>query len=127
DNVLPHMIDGRQARFMFLPEGQDPDTLVRANGKNLFEQRIVRADSLSEYLFRFLQQSLNPLEPEGKALLIQKAIPYFKKIPAGILRTLLIQKLAEIVGVDADGVRAQIDNSLVAASHEPVQSQPVDI
>ncbi|WP_417596712.1 DNA primase [Oceanospirillum sp.] len=127
DNVLPHMIDGRQARFMFLPEGQDPDTLVRANGKNLFEQRIVRADSLSEYLFRFLQQGLNPLEPEGKALLIQKAIPYFKKIPVGILRTLLIQKLAEIVGVDADGVRAQIDNSPGAASHESVQSQPVDI
>ena len=110
ENVLPHMIDGRQARFMFLPEGQDPDTLVRANGKNLFEQRIVRADSLSEYLFRFLKQGLNPDEPEGKALLSQKALPYLQKIPKGILRTLLVKKLAELVGIDASDLQQQIDN-----------------
>ncbi len=127
DNVLPHMIDGRQARFMFLPEGQDPDSLVRANGKNLFEQRVVRADSLSEYLFRFLQQGLNPQEPEGKALLTQKAIPFFQKIPKGILRTLLVKKLAELVGVNDGDLKSQIESRPEPVAREPIQSQSVDI
>lgn len=127
ENVLPHMIDGRQARFMFLPEGQDPDTMVRANGKNLFEQRIVRADSLSEFLFRFLQEGLNPHEPEGMALLTQKSLPYFKKIPKGILRTLLVKKLAEMVGIEATDLQSRIDEQQEPAPREAVPSQPVDI
>lgn len=126
ENVLPHMIDGRQARFMFLPEGQDPDSLVRANGKNLFEQRIVRADSLSEYLFRFLQQGLNPEQPEGKALLSQKALPFFQKIPKGILRTLLVKKLADMVGIESAQLQEQIDSQNKPIQRAPVQSPPAD-
>lgn len=127
ENVLPHMIDGRQARFMFLPDGQDPDSLVRANGKSLFEQRIVRAESLSERLFGFLQEGLNPQEPEGKALLTQKAGPFFQKIPAGILRTLLVKKLAEIVGVDTAQLQTQLDRQSLPVKKEAIQSKPADI
>ncbi|WP_028300849.1 DNA primase [Oceanospirillum beijerinckii] len=102
DNVLPFMIDGRQARFLFLPEGEDPDSLVGKVGKNLFEQRVVRAAPLSEYLFWQLQQGLQMDQPEAKAQLKQRAIPLLQRIPKGLLQTLLVQKLAGLIGVSEE-------------------------
>src|SRR4029079_1789365 len=49
ESVLPRMRDGRQAFFLFLPDGEDPDSLVRAEGQDGFEQRLTRATPLSEF------------------------------------------------------------------------------
>lgn len=102
DNVLPYMTDGRQARFLFLPQGEDPDSLISKVGKNLFEQRIVRAAPLSEYLFWQIGQGLDLQQPEARAQLKQRAIPLLQRIPTGLLQTLLVQKLAEQVGVSTE-------------------------
>ncbi|OPX55497.1 DNA primase [Oceanospirillum multiglobuliferum] len=111
ENVLPFMIDGRQARFLFLPEGEDPDSLVQKEGKVKFEQRVLRASPLSEYLFWHLKQNLDLEHPEAKAQLKQRAIPMMQQLPKGLLQTLLIQKLAETVGVAIDQLQVALEES----------------
>ncbi len=141
DNVLPYMIDGRQARFLFLPEGEDPDSLVGKVGKNLFEQRVVRAAPLSEYLFWQLQKGLQLEQPEAKAQLKQRAIPLLQRIPKGLLQTLLVQKLAELIGVSheqleplllsvsepSSGRSAPVIEYRAAAEYQPVPQHHADI
>lgn len=109
ENVLPFMIDGRQARFLFLPEGEDPDSLVRKEGSVKFEQRILRASPLSEYLFWHLKQNLDLAHPEAKAQLKQRAIPMMQQLPKGLLQTLLMQKLAELVGVAVEQLQSALE------------------
>lgn len=130
DNVLPYMTDGRQARFLFLPQGEDPDSLIGKVGKNLFEQRIVRAAPLSEYLFWHLGQGLDLQQPEARAQLKQKAIPLLQRIPAGLLRTLLIQKLAETVGISTEHLMPMLDqmahSSIVDHHYYEATAEPED-
>ena len=58
--VLPLMIDGRQARFLFLPEGEDPDSLVRREGPDAFQDRVTCASPLSEFLFEQAGRGTRP-------------------------------------------------------------------
>lgn len=61
------MTDGRQLRFMFLPDGEDPDTLVRKEGKAAFEARMEQAQPLSTFLFNSLLPQVDLSTPDGRA------------------------------------------------------------
>src|SRR5512144_2505118 len=67
ESVLPRMRDGRQAFFLFLPDGEDPDSLVRKEGKIGFEQRLKAATPLSEFFFAELGKDVNLASLDGKA------------------------------------------------------------
>ena len=67
ENTLPALADGREVRFLFLPEGDDPDTLVRREGREAFEQRLAKAMPLSQYLVEQLRTMGDLTSIEGRA------------------------------------------------------------
>jgi DNA primase len=106
---LPLIRDGRQVYFLFMPEGEDPDTYVRTHGP---EQLTDPANHvpLSDYLLDSLCENLDPGSREGRALLAERAIPYLVKLPQGALRELLLQDLARLSRLSVDSLR-QLLNS----------------
>lgn len=100
--ALPAMEDGCATRFLFLPEGDDPDTYVRREGQDRFEARVSDACSLSQFFFDHLGESLDLETPEGKAALSKLAAPHIGTVPEGVFRQLLIKELAERTGLDVE-------------------------
>ena len=102
--ALPFARAGREYRFLFLPEGEDPDTLVRKEGKEAFIDRMGRASPLSDLLFERLQADLDTSSPEGRARLAEQAKPLIQQVPAGVYRDLLAKRLADRVGLEPTGL-----------------------
>jgi len=101
-NLLPIIKPGYQARFMFLDEGEDPDSLVRKLGKDKFEEKIVEADVLSDFFFDFLLQQVDIHKSEGRSQLIDLAKPHIESIPSDSAFHLLMKdRLAKIAGVSS--------------------------
>jgi len=96
ENALPAMREGRQLHFMFLPEGEDPDSLVRQEGAEAFEGRITASLGFSDYFFEVLCADVDIKTIDGRAKLVDKARPLLARIPEGVLRTLLTQHLAKL-------------------------------
>ena len=106
ENALPQAREGRQIRFMFLPEGQDPDSLVGTEGREAFEARLSGALPLSEYLVEQLASQVDLEHLDGRARLAELARPLLKRIPAGVYQELLIDRLAKQVGMPAGRLAA---------------------
>lgn len=100
ENALPVLNEGRQINFMFLPEGEDPDTLVRQEGKDGFEARVTAAISFSDYFFGELAQAVDMSTIDGRARLVEQAKPLLAKLPDGVFRHMMTARLAEIANVD---------------------------
>jgi DNA primase len=99
ETTLPAMHDGRQAFFMFLPEGQDPDSLVRARGAAAFESAVAAADSLGTFLFDHLAAQVDLGTIDGRSRLTALSRPLLAKLPAGSFRELSENRLAELTGL----------------------------
>ncbi len=97
--ALPQMRDGRQARFLFLPDGEDPDSRVRALGAEAFRAEIEQAQPLSEFLFEKLQSQVDMHSLDGRARLGELAKPLLAQLPAGLYREMLQQALNERIGL----------------------------
>lgn len=113
ESVLPRMRDGRQAFFLFLPDGEDPDTLVRSEGAAGFDARLQHATPLSQFLFDSLSADVNLATLDGKARLAERAKPMLAQIPDGAFGDLMRQRLTELTGVGA--------RNSAAETHVPVQ------
>jgi DNA primase len=105
ENALPLAQDGRELKFMFLPEGHDPDTLVAAEGAAAFENRMKDALPLSEYLVQQLVGEVNLDHVDGRAKLKALAGPLFARLPEGIYREMLADRLASRVGIPANKLK----------------------
>ena len=99
ENALPYLEDGRQLKFIFLPDGEDPDTFIRQQGKEGFENYIRNALSLSDFLFANLLQQVDLSTKEGKSKLAALAVPLIKRIPGEMLRLYLRNLLAQKLGI----------------------------
>src|SRR5579885_3307129 len=99
ESVLPRMRDGRQAFFLFLPDGEDPDSLVRKEGQAGFEQRLQHATPLSEFFFGELGKDVNLSSLDGKARLAERARPLLTQIPDGAFRDLMLGELDRLASV----------------------------
>jgi len=99
ESVLPRMRDGRQAFFLFLPDGEDPDSLVRKEGAPGFEQRLQAATPLSEFFFSELGKDVNLSSLDGKARLAERARPLLTQIPDGAFRDLMLGELDRVTNV----------------------------
>ena len=106
ENALPVLSDGKNAQFLFLPDGEDPDDYVRARGKAAFETLIARATPLSEFLLRELTASHPTTTTEGRAALVTAARPLLAQLSAPILSALLRRQLAELTGLPETELRA---------------------
>jgi DNA primase len=112
---LPLMEDGRQIRFLFLPEGEDPDTLVRKEGADTFLARLHKAHSLSDYFFDHLGEESDTRSMDGKARLFSQAIPLIKLLPRGLFQQLMLDQLADITGSQRETI-TQLLQTTPAAS-----------
>jgi DNA primase len=104
DNLLPAMREGRDARFLFLPEGEDPDSLVRKEGPTVFEQRIAQSIPFSDYFYEVLTRQVDTNTMEGRARLVELAKPGLSKLSTGILKYMMLIKLAELAQIDVAAV-----------------------
>jgi DNA primase len=100
ETVLPCMEDGRQARFLFLDEGEDPDTLVRKLGSEAFRELVKRATPLEAFLFDAVSEGLDTATLEGRARLSKLALPWLRQLPDGVFRQLMFRALAERTGLN---------------------------
>ncbi|MFW3613760.1 DNA primase [Billgrantia antri] len=123
ETVLPQMIDGREARFLFLPEGEDPDTLVRREGREAFEDRITCASPLSEFLFDQAARGRDLARVEERERFASQVLKAASRLPRGMLQTVLLGELARRTGVDQSRFEALLarDEQAVPAesSEEP--------
>ena len=119
ESALPRLRDGRQAYFLFLPDGEDPDSLVRKEGRDGFEQRIKQAMPLSDYFFNELSHDVEMGSLDGRARLAERARPLIAKLHDGAFRDLMAQELEK-----RSGARAVLQAD--PAAHRAVQ-RPVAV
>lgn len=97
--TLPLMESGRQARFLFLPDGEDPDSLVRNQGVTAWEAEIAQAQPLSTYLYSHLETGLDTNNLDDLAQLAELAKPLLSQLPAGTFRAMMEQQLNKRIGL----------------------------
>jgi DNA primase len=98
-HALPEAHQGREIRFLFLPDGHDPDSLVGEEGAEAFERRLDTTMALSDYLMRELTDQVGTLDKGGKARFAEIAGPLMLKMPDGVYRDLIVEQIARVVGV----------------------------
>src|SRR3989344_822150 len=96
DNALPVLREGRQISYLFLHEGEDPDTLVRKEGQEAFLARLKKAIPLPDYLFDTLSRQVDLGRLDGRARLVELARPLLSKMPIGVLRQMMLDRLSEL-------------------------------
>jgi DNA primase len=113
NNALPIMREGRQIRFMFLPEGEDPDSRVRTVGKTGFEAEIAKALTFSEFFFQHLGKLADTNSIDGRAQLVEQARPLLKLLPPGVFRHMMTEQLARLARLEP----AELDTLLHQTEH----------
>ncbi len=103
--TLPVAPDNKPIKFLFLPEADDPDSYVRAHGKEKFEALVGSAQTLSQFLLAELRSQFNLETGEGRAQFVSAAKPYVQKVTAPILRVQLINAVAELGRINEDEIR----------------------
>jgi len=120
ENSLPLLRDGHVFRFLFLPEGEDPDTMVRKEGKQAFEQRISNAMTLSDFMFDTLKAEVDTDTREGKAQLASRANALIDKMHNSLFKDLLLEELSSMVGLSQQTLESKLTDNI------PVKPQPAD-
>jgi DNA primase len=125
ENALPLARDGREIKFAFLPQGHDPDTLVAAEGRDTFEERIRNSMPLSEYLVQELLKQVDLTHVDGRAKLAALAAPLFARMPEGVYRELLLDRLAAEIRMPAAKLKEHMHAGAAArAPGQPTAGQP---
>ncbi|HVT34787.1 MAG TPA: DNA primase, partial [Nevskiaceae bacterium] len=134
EQALPEIYDQREAAFMFLPEGHDPDTLVQEIGADKFRELIAQAMSLSQFLLSELSKQVNLGTLDGRARLASLAKPYVQKLREGPLRSLVLDELAKITRLSVAQLQSEAPlgvrepapgNARAAARTESAAARPV--
>jgi len=111
ETTLPLLREGRRVHFLFLPEGEDPDSLVRKEGRQAFELRLEQALSLSDYVFERLSANVDTRTLDERARMAEQACALFDKMPDSVYRDMIMQRLAEMAGLG----KVDIENRLTAS------------
>ena len=106
---LAHLVDGKQVAFLFLPQGEDPDSFVRHQGREGFERLLPDSMPLSAYLVQGLMLGCDLKSEQGRAALLQSAKPLMKQISAPMLSLMLRKRLAELAGIDREELDRLLD------------------
>ena len=124
-NALPEARDGRQIRFLFLPEGHDPDSLVGEEGREAFEKRLESALPLSEYLATALGEQADLSHADGRAQFAELARPLVTKVAPGVYRDLLIDRLADSIKLSAARLNQLWFNEVTDTAGNHLTAPPV--
>tara|TARA_R110001592_G_scaffold6045_20_gene32886 strand:+ start:753 stop:2615 length:1863 start_codon:yes stop_codon:yes gene_type:complete len=126
ENALPVMEDGRRIRFLFLPEGDDPDSVVNRDGAAGFQKLLAGASPLERYFFESLYEQTDPNTLEGKARLSKLALPRLQLLPEGVFRQLMLDSLAERTGLSRQSVDQLLNESQAIAQQEEARPAAVE-
>jgi DNA primase len=121
ENTLPIVRDGQFVKFLFLPEKEDPDSMIRKEGKESFEQRLSNATALSDFLFDTLQQKADIKTMDGRAQLAETAKPLLAQMNDSVFKDLLLEKLSELVGMSQQKLQQRIATP-DKNTHQPVSA-----
>ena len=125
ETCLPQLQDGLQISFLFLPDGEDPDTMVKKTGKEGFEQLIKDATPLPEFLIDSLKQKADIDRLDGRAKLAKLAKAMIQQMPKGILRSLIIERVALLTQANPkDIVGKTRESEPNRQQHKKTQRQP---
>ncbi len=122
ENALPVMRQGREAHFLFIPDGEDPDSLVRKEGQQPFLERVEQSAPLSDFFYEGLKQRVDTRSSDGRIRLADTAKPLLLKLPDDLFRDMMINRLASITRLDNQIIRQRI---LDKASLRNKQRRPV--
>ncbi|MBR9829103.1 MAG: DNA primase [Oceanospirillales bacterium] len=114
--TLPVIKDGQEARFLFLPDGEDPDTLVRHEGESAFTERVTQALPLSEFFFRQLSEDADLSSMDGRARFSNTALPLIQSMQPTLLKQMMLDRICEITGLNLEQLGSVID--LHQATHD---------
>jgi DNA primase len=124
-NALPEAREGREMRFLFLPEGEDPDSLVGREGRAAFEAHLAGATPLSEYFSAHLRVQADLSHADGRARFVALARPLLAKLPPGVYLELLLARVAQEVGLGTDRLRELLRDDLATEDTEAAPRRPV--
>jgi DNA primase len=116
---LPLAPDSKPIRFLFLPEGDDPDTYIRKHGKEAFERFTAEAQVLSEFLLAELRSQSDIRTPEGRSRFLAAAKPYIQAVAAASLKLQLLKEVARIGGVTQEEAEAILELRTAPAFKRP--------
>ncbi len=121
DNALPLIRDGFSLKFVFLPDDEDPDSLIRAQGQQAFEHILETAMPLSKFLFDHLIKQVDMHSLEGRAALVESFQPYLAKLPESILKSAILNEIANNFGTGSEQLLARLSHSgsNMAKVHRP--------
>ena len=128
--ALPEARAGRELRFLFLPEGEDPDSLVGREGGERFAARLDSALPLSEYLVAQLGEQADVSHADGKAHFVALVRPLLEKVTPGVYRELLLDRVAAALGLPAERLQQWLASpetpgaAPTRAAPAPVSSTP---
>ncbi len=115
ETTLEILREGLQASFLFLPDGEDPDSLVRKEGREAFEARLGEAMPLAEFLFQSLAAKVDLGRLDGRARLVELARPLLSKLQAGVLRQMMLDRLGQLAQLDGEKLGALLKGSTIDA------------
>jgi DNA primase len=122
ENSLAQLLDGKQARFLFLPQGEDPDTFVRSRGKTEFDALLDNALPLSRFLLDELGRRSDLRAAEGRASFLHQAKPLLKQIGANVLRMQIVREVAEMARMAPDEVERLCELIPLVRKAQPSQA-----
>ncbi|WP_020559300.1 DNA primase [Thiofilum flexile] len=127
ETCLPELRDDREVRFLFLPQGDDPDSLVRKIGTEAFEGLYSSALSLTDYLLEDLKMRFNLGNREGRAQLLDTALGLLGQMPELLLKEQLFNELSKLTGVEVAIIRnsRSLPNTPIPNSYEGAKDQAV--
>ncbi|QGG81118.1 DNA primase [Litorivicinus lipolyticus] len=120
ENALPMMDGQTEFLFLFLPDGQDPDSLLQAEGTAGYHKQLSQAVALTDFLFDHLCVDLDMQRLDSRARLGGIVAPHLKRMPKGLPKELMLDELARRVGTDKTAIRDLVDHAQPA----PIEPAP---
>jgi DNA primase len=109
ENALPLLKDGVDMKFLFLPDGDDPDSLVQRHGAEVFEEKLKQASSFIDYFFEHLLAEIDPSSDAGRSQLLNEAKPRIERVASDFYRESLMEKLATLLRRDRSQLERYVD------------------
>lgn len=119
ENAMPVLHEGRQAGFLFLPEGEDPDTLVRKEGASAFAARLRKVVPLPDFLFQGLAERVDLNRLDGRATLVELARPLLLQVTPGVLREMMVRRLSELARLQPEKLATLLYGEEPSRGREP--------
>lgn len=129
ETSLPQLKDGKDIKFLFLPDKEDPDSYIRKYGRVAFEGLLEKAQPLSVFFCNELSGRVNLGTSEGRARLVQRAGPLLAQINAPVFGFMLTKRISELTGVGQNQLAAFLKTGKKNRSStlRPEASRPLSV